>query len=232
MLDALIRRLRRDDTAERVAFREDPRSRWLVSFPRTGSHWLRMMLERATDRPLLPRSFYDHRRRDFLLNHSHDLDFSCRSQRVVYLYRDPVPTVFSQIKFYEGDPFDEHLVELWSTIYRLHLRHWLHRPRTQQLTIRYEQMKRDTVAAVGAVLDFVGHPMSPEAIADAAAGVDKATVAERAAHDPRVMNRDADYEDQWQAFAQRFGDPIRRAVIDGGELQPFFPEWTVNSAAA
>ena len=72
-------------------FAEDPNSPWLVSFPRTGSHWLRMMLERYSARPLLPRSFFDHDSTDYLLNHTHDLDFSCTVRRVIYLYRDPVP---------------------------------------------------------------------------------------------------------------------------------------------
>ncbi len=77
----------------------------LVSFPRTGSHWLRMTMELYFERPSLVRVFYYPDRTNYLTLHTHDLpgvlpeDIGADIERsnVIYLYRDPVDTVTGAI---------------------------------------------------------------------------------------------------------------------------------------
>ena len=101
----LKRRMRRARDATYVVdaesirkFEDNPDNPYLVSFPRTGSHWLRMVMERYFGRPSLVRVFYYPERNDFLTLHTHDLELDVQRRNVIYLYRDPVETVFSQMR--------------------------------------------------------------------------------------------------------------------------------------
>lgn len=230
---SFIRQRRQQAAAARArAFSENQQNPWLISFPRTGSHWLRMMLELYTDRPLLPRSFFEHGGSDYLLVHTHDVDFSADRQRVIYLYRDPVPTVFSQIKFHQRDLFDLEEVTLWATIYRLHLRHWLERPHSNMTVVRYENLRSELVGAMTPVLEALDQPVDAQRLLQVAASVDRQKVQERTTHDPRVINREADYEQQRQQFAQRWTQQINQLVIEEGKLQRWFPPVAARKEAA
>ena len=80
-------------------FIANPDNTFLVSFPRTGSHWLRMLTELYFGRPSLVRVFYYSERQDFLMLHAHDLELDVERLRVIYLYRHPVETIFSQLYY-------------------------------------------------------------------------------------------------------------------------------------
>ena len=223
----MIRRLlrtwsSRGADAQAVAFRDDPASPWLISFPRTGSHWLRMILERATDRPLLPRSFFGHDNQRYLLNHSHDYEFKLRPRRLIYLYRDPVPTVFSQIKFHQVDPQDRPHVELWADLYRLHLRHWLLPAHPDRTVVTYEELATDAARVAARVLHALGEEVDRDRIAQATDQVDRATAVSHTQHDQRIVNTQEDYAVQRQRFTQQHGAMIRDRVIDQGQLHTFF----------
>jgi hypothetical protein len=223
---------RRAEAGDAAAFRADPDSPWLISFPRTGSHWLRMLLELYTDRPLLPRSFFDHTRGDYLLNHSHDYEFALQPERLIYLYRDPVATVFSQIKFHQHDTNDPHQIALWSTLYRLHLCHWLNTPRPHRTVVRYERLRADIVGGLSDVLAALDHDADPARIYDVAGRISRKEVTARTRHDQRVMNREADYEQQRRDFVTRHGPAIRRLVIEEGELADWFAPIESRAEAA
>ena len=98
-------------------FRNDPQFPFLISFPRTGSHWLRMMLEQYSNRPLLIRSFFEHPNKDYLLLHSHDMQLSEKRKNVLYLYRKPIDVVYSQLNFYQQDIHNLNLVLYWTNQY-------------------------------------------------------------------------------------------------------------------
>jgi hypothetical protein len=95
--------------ADQVVLRkhlEDPEFPFLVSFPRTGSHWLRMLLELYFERPLLTRTFFFPEKDNYLLLHTHDLELDVKRHNVMYIYRDPVDTIYSQIKYHKEDSKD------------------------------------------------------------------------------------------------------------------------------
>ena len=105
------------------AYRRRSDAVYLVSFPRTGSHWLRMMCEQYAQRPTLVRAFYPHDNTDYLFMHIHDVDLDFSASNVIYLYRDPVETVYSMLKYAQASGDDQ--VRLWSDRYASHLRKWL-----------------------------------------------------------------------------------------------------------
>ena len=85
---------------------------WLISFPRTGSHWLRMIMELYFEKPSLVRVFYEKDAAEFTCYHQHDENLSLNwKKNVLYLYRDPTATVYSQMKYYMQDLTDRKQIE-------------------------------------------------------------------------------------------------------------------------
>jgi len=213
------------------AFLENPRSPWLISFPRTGSHWLRMILESYTRRPLQPVSFFEHESDDYLLRHEHDYEFKQWPGRLIYLYRDPVPTVYSQIRFHDADPFDAHFVELWSTFYRLHLTHFAVRPHDDRILVTYESMKDDLVEAVAPVLRFLDVSIDEAGLRKVAAETDKRKVDSRT-KDPRVISKRSDYDHSRQRFADEMGELVRAIVMRDEPMRDLFAHLDHSRKAA
>ena len=95
-----------DDPEVIKSFTDNPDFPYLVSFSRTGSHWLRMIMELYFEKPSLVRAFYFKDANDFTCYHTHDMDLELRRENVIYLYRNPVETVYSQLCYYKEDPDD------------------------------------------------------------------------------------------------------------------------------
>ena len=108
------------------SFTDDPEFPFLVSFPRTGSHWLRLLMELYFEKPALVRAFYYKDAMDFTCYHHHDenLELSGR-KNVIYLYRNPVDTVYSQLCYYNQKIDDEARIQEWSNLYGRLLKKWL-----------------------------------------------------------------------------------------------------------
>ncbi|MEM9821754.1 MAG: sulfotransferase domain-containing protein [Bacteroidota bacterium] len=178
----------------------------MISFPRTGSHWLRMLLEQYSDRPLLVRSFFEHRNQDYLLLHTHDMHLSEKRRSVIYLYRQPLDVVYSQMNFYQQDLRDLNLVIHWTNQYLSHLVHWLflENHSVHKTIVCYENLKVDLVQEFCKVLQHLDLPLDLEKIRTLGRAIDKRKVAQNTQHDKRVVNQQADYEAQRIWFRQNY----------------------------
>ena len=78
-------------------------------------------MELYFERPSLVRAFYYKDNQDFMTYHTHDIDLDVYRKNVIYLYRDPVPTIYSQLNFYQESTRDLSRIEYWSTLYAKHL---------------------------------------------------------------------------------------------------------------
>lgn len=189
----------------------------MVSFPRTGSHWLRLVLERYFDRPLLTRSFFAHDNDDYLLLHSHDMDLNLVRDNVLYLYRDPVETVYSQLR-YHGDDLDnaERLV-YWADLYGQHVNKWLlsERASRHKTILCYEDLRRTPETAFAAAIRHLGGTVDETKLRACIAAVDRASVKQRTAHDTRVVNLDGDYAPARAQFAATHDAAIWSAFLQG-----------------
>src|SRR5664280_1077746 len=85
----------------------NPDFSFLVSFPRTGSHWLRMIMELYFKKPSLVRIFYFKDAQEFTCYHRHDEELDIERRNVLYLYRNPVDTIYSQLGYYKEDVDNE-----------------------------------------------------------------------------------------------------------------------------
>lgn len=206
---------------------------YLVSFPRTGSHWLRCFLELYFDRPLLTRSFYPHQSDDFLLHHTHDLDDEIQDRRdVIYLYRGVVNTVFSQLTYHHGESANDLGAEEVLGVareYRRHLRKWLLRRDSSldRCVLTYESLLDRPVEVLAGVVRFLGGAADLARVEQIWPTVTLESVKDRASHDPRVISNDGATHLRRELFRYRWGrrvldvflsDPELPGVMDPGTL--------------
>jgi hypothetical protein len=207
------------------SFRADLDNTFLVSFPRTGSHWLRMLMELYFERPSLVRVFYYPERIDYLTLHTHDLDLDVERSHVIYLYRDPVDTVYSQLQYHQEDVNDRERIGHWADLYGRQLDKWLHQETfTKRKTVlRYEGLKRDIIEEFRKVCKHFDTTLDVERIKVAADRVSKERVKEKTRHDPRVMNLTQTYEEQRRQFHAEHGQFGWQVVFNGREhLRRYF----------
>lgn len=182
----------------------------LVSFPRTGSHWLRLALELATGRPCEPDPFVGSLAGEPLLLHTHDLDLTLDPERSVYLWReDACAVVFSQLRF-EGCRVGYASTKRVATDYAEHVKHWWTRC---DLAVSFESMERDMPSVLAGVCAFLGAPVSEPGL-QRAAGITRDQVA-RFTIEPRAVDLSPTYADERAAFRfSRHGKMVRRIVED------------------
>jgi len=197
---------------------------FIVSFPRTGSHWLRLLMELYFERPSLVRVFYYKDSKDFLSLHTHDDDLDIYRKNAIYLYRNPIPTIYSQLKFYSEDSNDLDRIKYWSAAYGRHLNKWLiEEDVSEKKTIlRYENMTQDLKSEFAKVTAHFGQSLDAEKLEEVAAQVSKAEVKKKTAHDPRVINRNENYADSREVFAQKHGELVTQVVLEqNSKLQAY-----------
>ncbi|MEM6531740.1 MAG: glycosyltransferase [Myxococcota bacterium] len=216
---------------ELAVYAAEGQSPYLVSFPRTGSHWLRMVLELYFDRPMLTRWFFDHASEDFLLNHSHDMDLGLSRENVLYLYRDPVDTIFSQLRYHDEEPTPENVAK-WSDLYGKHLHKWLISiPQCLKrfTVLSYERLKSHPRDEFSKAIAHLEEDVDPERLADCIKRIDKAQVSEKTEHNRRVMNRSADYEVTRDAFRETHAEAVWSALLHGrDDLAAYFDRKPVS----
>ena len=201
------------------AFVANPDNAFIVSFPRTGSHWLRMLMELYFDHPTMTRKFFLLDRVDYMAFHTHDDDLTVERKNVVYLWRDPVSTVYSQIVYKGEQPNAVASIERWADAYGKHLEKWLVKERftTKKTIILYEDLVRDATWAMKIVSEHFGVPYDPDRAWRAASRVTKAEVKCRTTYDDNVMRLSVEHERGREIFRTHFSATTWRALLRGRE---------------
>lgn len=191
-----------------------PTTPYLVSFPRTGSHWLRMFLEMYFDRPLLTRSFFRHDNDDFLLLHVHDNQQPVPDRRdTLYLHRGVVSTLFSELTYRHGPAAPDlpwGVVEACSREYERDLMKWLVGGdfALRKHVVAYEWMLDRPMDVLPGVIEFLGGDPDTARIADLWPRVTHESVAEAAGDNPKVVDQHGSKELRKELFRYRFGSKI------------------------
>lgn len=183
---------------------------YLVSFSRTGSHWLRMIMELYFEKPSLVRAFYIKDANDFTCYHTHDMELELRRENVIYLYRDPVETVYSQLCYYKENPDDQERRQHWSNLYAQHLAKWLvHDDFTKKKTVvTYEGMKSDMYREIKKICTHFGKDFDPARLDWVLAQVSKDELKKKTKHDQQVVNMSNSYRDEREVFKEQYGKLI------------------------
>ncbi len=192
----------------------DPNFPYLVSFPRTGSHWLRLIMELYFEKPALIRSFYYKDALEFTCFHQHDFDLKLKRNRVIYLFRDPVHTVFSQLKYYKEDYTDTELISYWAMQYRKHLVKWLIEEKftNEKLVLRYEDLSKSLEICFKSLSAFIGVDYDNSKLKRANYKVTKNEVKNRTPHDPQVVDVSGSYKRDRCEFSQDFTELVLDTV--------------------
>jgi len=113
----------------------DPAFPYFISFPRTGSHHVKLFLELYFSRPLLNTTFFFPEKTDCLLRHGHDIVCTLKRDVTIYLYRNVVDTAFSYMNYHRSINVNRFNTEFGAATfkpyivavvekYKKHLVHW------------------------------------------------------------------------------------------------------------
>jgi hypothetical protein len=207
-------------------FTDNPDFPYLVSFPRTGSHWLRMLMELYFEKPSLVRAFYYKNPADFTCYHWHDEDLRLQRRNVIYLYRHPVATIYSQLSYYEETHDDPDRIAYWSALYGQHLKKWLVTENftTKKTVVTYETLKSGLAGGFQSVCRHFDVPFDESKLLAACGQVTKENLKRKTTHDNQVVNLSRDYEQDREAFRDAHGRVVMETVLAQDKtLSHFFP---------
>lgn len=209
-------------------FVSNPQFPWLISFPRTGSHWLRMMMELYFEKPSLVRIFYYKDASDFTCYHQHDEDLSVKGPKnVIYLYRAPVDTIYSQMNYYKENLYDIERVIYWSDLYGRHLSKWLFEEgfTEKKTVITYEGLKNSIYDEFNKVCSHLGHEVNKPKLHSILDKVSKEELKNKTLHDKQVVNLTTTYQLAREDFKRKYYSDILDTVISkNAKLEVLFKE--------
>jgi hypothetical protein len=206
-------------------YKNIPSFPFLVSFPRTGSHWLRMMMELYFEKPTLVRPFYYDKSDEFLCYHVHDIEQKLERDNVIYLYRKPSDVVYSQMIYHEEDLGNKIRVKYWATVYGLHLEKWLIKETftKRKLIIKYEKLKNDLGNEFQKIVNFYDYEFDAGRLDDIAQKVSKEEVKRKTSHDKKVINRKDNYQQLKNRFLKSNSKLLTESVLSvNSDLNRFF----------
>ncbi len=198
---------------------------FLVSFERTGSHWLRMLMELYFEKPSLVRIFYFREAEHFTCCHRHDEDLSIQRKNIIYLYRFPVDTIYSVLSHFGEDVEDIAKIISRSHSYARHLNKWLIEETftSKKLIITYEGMESDISNEFMRICRFFSVPFEQNKLLIALNRVTTIEVKNKTTHDPRVINMTNKYKMNKIKFRQKHGDLVMDCIYSSNpSLEDYF----------
>jgi hypothetical protein len=179
-----------------------------------------MIMELYFEKPSLVLIFYYKDARDFTCYHRHDLELSIEGCRnVIYLYRNPVDTVYSQLSYHKEDVSNVNGIRHWAELYGKHLSKWLFEETftIQKTVITYEGMKGDMHETFAKVCQHFGTTLDRCKLDNVLKQVSKKTLKKKTKHDFQVINLTTAYEENKIAFRERFSSMIYDVVCAQNE---------------
>ena len=159
--------------------------------------------------------------------HTHDLELNVERQNVIYLYREPVETIFSQLVYWKEDTGNRERVMHWADLYGRHLDKWLcaeHFTR-RKTVLTYEGMKRDLPEEFQKITRHFDAPFDAVKLQHAVSRVTKDEVKKKTRHDPQVIQLGDEYAKARTDFAKRQGRLVWDAILGHRQsLEQYFPE--------
>ncbi|MEM6843550.1 MAG: sulfotransferase domain-containing protein [Bacteroidota bacterium] len=163
------------------------------------------------------RAFYYPDANSFTCFHTHDEDLSVKNRdRVIYLYRDPVETIYSQMNYYKENLSDTNRVNYWASLYGRHLNKWLHEEdfTKNKVVLTYENLKSDLTGEFAKLANFLDVPYYEKKVLTSAEHVTKERVKEKTQHDAQVINLKEKYKEDRNTFMQNHDELIYRVLKD------------------
>lgn len=210
----------------------------LVSYPRVGSHWLKCALELYFERPCMfgpgvPDSLkegkqvgrltlIDPERNDWLFCHVHDPGLRLKIHNPLYMWRDPVDTIFSHMR--ADRAIDHaHLVKMYSNRMRLHLAKYMIGEHRAKEIVSYEALVADPVGEFRKAVHYLDpdRHYSEKRALEVLGQVTKQKLVAKGRDNKRFGSYygtqllDEDYESRRQVFRAQFASEIYETVRKG-----------------
>lgn len=167
-------------------------------------------MELYFEKPSLVRAFYFKNASDFTCYHTHDMDLKLRRDNVLYLYRDPVETIYSQLCYYKEDLDDQERRQYWTDLYAHHLSKWLvHDDFTKKKTVlTYEGMKSDMYREIAKICQHFDKEFNSEKLNAVLMKISKNALKKKTKHDQQVVNLTEVYSNERENFRDKNGKLI------------------------
>jgi hypothetical protein len=189
---------------------------YYVGVSRSGSHWIRLVLEGYLGGKS-PISNFIACKDDInvLMNHledfkgTHDLTLDFQSDYVIYLYRNPIDCIFSNLKYDGTDLGNRNAVDYYLDIWIRHIQKWYYDEKftKRKVILCYEKLQDDFVSEFSKILSFLNMDIDEDKIIKAKEIYTKGKIRE-IVHDKKVINNESDYEIQRNKFVELHGKYI------------------------
>lgn len=97
----------------------------LISFPRTGSRWLKFSMEVFIAGRALHELTNEYYQDYHVMKHTHDFNLEETHKDFIYLYRNPVDTVYSLMEYENMDKSNKESIVEISKKYAMHAKRWM-----------------------------------------------------------------------------------------------------------
>lgn len=187
-----------------------------VGVSRSGSHWLRIVLEEYMQGKS-PVSNFIACKDDInvLMSHlndfkgTHDMTLDFEAENVIYLYRNPIDCIFSNLKYDQTTIDNIELIDKYLNIWNKHIQKWVFDEKftKRKVILSYENLKKDFVKEFSKILVYLNLEVDEKRIILAKETYTKNKIRE-IVHDKKVINNETDYELQRERFVDLFGKYI------------------------
>lgn len=195
---------------------------YLVGFPRSGNHYVSVCLEKYTDnqspisnyRGLAGRSLTVYRIHAGEFRGTHDLNMDARFRNVIFLYRNPVDTLYSYCRYMNILPDEEHIgqeADFWVN----HTMKWMFTETysRRKVILCYERLLADFCCEFGRLLDFFGIGKDEERMRQIRQSTTKEEIKALVDRkDDKVINVTKEYGMAKKEFVETFGPIIMERI--------------------
>ena len=181
-------------------------------------------MELYFEKPALVRVFYYKNATDFTCYHTHDMDLKLERENVVYLYRNPVDTIYSQLRYYKEDIDDKVRRRYWVRLYAKHLTKWLIEEdfTKKKAIITYEGMRIDMIKEFTKVVQHFGNDLNLRKLENALLKVNKNELKKKTKHDKQVVNMSSEYQLMKNEFSKKYTEEIFSEIYS---FEPELKKW-------
>ena len=184
-----------------------------VSYPRSGSHWIRILLEKYFDKPVMS-DFIEQkypRWNKRVWRSGHDLALNEKYDVVLYTIRHPIPTMWSTLQYYDEAPVTKNI--------DFRLKQWMDNVSKwcieenftyKKYILIYEELANNTEQSLKDVIKWLSpdQEINLEKINEAISFTTKEKVKELTKHDQKVIKATQDYYKKREEFVDEWGKHI------------------------
>ena len=181
-----------------------------VGLSRSGSHWIRLVLEHymGGNSPL-SNFLGSANTNNFRATHDLQLDFV--ADYVIYLYRNPIDCIYSNLKYDEIDTNVDCIskIDYYLDIWIRHIQKWIYDENftKDKVILCYEKLKNDFNNEFSKLLIFVNLQVNTEKIEEGNNIYTKSKI-KKIVRDDRVINNELNYEIDRELFTQKYKNYI------------------------